>query len=282
MASPADLTARSALSRLCTRCSVSLSRQSRAANGFAQTPKHQQRPLSTTSSRTRRLAPLSPLVVTNAASKHLAAGASRLSISTTSRALHEHDPFKFDPYYGNPYATPILSQDNLFHPFSSSPIRAIRERAWFIKRHSSCPHPDHAPGGSQLPKHSEFECPDCGVPLYCSKEHWADDYERHLEVCDILRQINEDDHDLHSGRYFAEFEYAGVQLDEALVNFSSWDTFLYTREFKAINSERSMRQATRILTYPITIGSILHELSPYNIKAGGRLTVEGLKSFSGT
>lgn len=66
-----------------------------------------------------------------------------------------------------------------------------------------------------------------------------------------------------------------------MVNMTNWDTFMYTREFDAINHERSMRQVTRMLTYPVTIGSVLHELSPYNVKKGGRLTVEGLKSASG-
>lgn len=107
------------------------------------------------------------------------------------------------------------------------------------------------------------------------------DYEAHLEVCDTLRQINEDDHDLRSGRVFPEFDYAGPQLEEAMVNMTNWDTFLYTRDFQAINSDRSMRQATRILTYPVTVGSILHELSPYSLRQDSRLTPEGLKSFSG-
>lgn len=107
------------------------------------------------------------------------------------------------------------------------------------------------------------------------------DYEAHLEVCDTLRQINEDDHDLRSGRFFPEFEYAGPQLEEAMVNMTNWDTFLYTRNFQAINSDRSMRQATRILTYPVTVGSILHELSPYSLRQDSRLTPEGLKSMSG-
>jgi splicing suppressor protein 51 len=70
-------------------------------------------------------------------------------------------------------------------------------------------------------------------------------------------------------------------MEEALVNMTNWDTLLYTRNFNAINDDRSMRQATRLLTYPLTIGSILHELSPYNVKSGGRLTAEGIKSFSG-
>jgi splicing suppressor protein 51 len=70
-------------------------------------------------------------------------------------------------------------------------------------------------------------------------------------------------------------------MEHAMVNMTNWDTFMYTREFDAVDTDRSMRQITRLLTYPITVGSVLHELSPYNIKSGGRLTIEGLKSFSG-
>jgi mitochondrial splicing suppressor protein 51 len=189
----------------------------------------------------------------------------------------------------------VLEGDNLFHSYTRSPIPDIRHRAAFMRQHAYCPHPDHRPTrladsgtgrdevhtGSQSAKHVDFECPDCGIPVYCSKEHWQDHYEAHLEVCDTLRQINEDDHDLRSGRDFPEFQYAGPQIEESLVNMENWDTLLYTRLFEAINDDRSMRQATRVLTYPVTVGSILHELSPYNIRRGGRLTVEGLKSFSG-
>ena len=191
-----------------------------------------------------------------------------------------------------------LRPDDLFHPFSTSPIPEIRQRAAYIKRNAYCPHPSHqqtripasphdpearkSPDVStEPPAHVRFECPDCGIATYCTEEHWADDYEAHLDICDTLRQINEDDHDLRSGRWFPEFDYPPPQIDEILVNLSSWDTFLYTRAFEAINEERSMRQATRLLTYPLTVGSILHEFSPYHIRAGGRLTTEGLKSFSG-
>lgn len=193
----------------------------------------------------------------------------------------------------------ILRPDNLFHPFSESPVPQIRQRALYTKQHAYCPHPAHqqtrvptSPNDPEArkraeiatlrPAHVEFECPDCGIATYCCEEHWAADYEAHLEICDTLRQINEDDHDLRSGRWFPEFEYPGPQLDEILVNMTSWDTFLYTRQFEAINEDRSMRQATRLLTYPLTVGSVLHELSPYNIRRGGRLTPEGLKSLSGT
>lgn len=107
-----------------------------------------------------------------------------------------------------------------------------------------------------------------------------DDFENHIEICDTLRQINEDDHDIRSNRHFPEFEYPDPQIEEALVNMTNWDTYLYSREYNAINEERSLRQATKLLTYPMTIASVIHELSPYNIRRGGRLTTEGLKSLS--
>lgn len=191
----------------------------------------------------------------------------------------------------------LLQPNNLFHPMSKSPSPDMRRRAAFIKQNAYCPHPDHSQNRMALnpddpearksmqgrlpPAHVKFECPDCGIPVSCSEEHWADDYEAHLEICDTLREINEDDHDMRSGRFFPEFEYPGYQIEEAMVNMTNWDTFMFSRGFEAINAERSMRHATRLLTYPVTVGSILHELSPYNIKAGGRLTVEGLKSLSG-
>ncbi|KAK8190223.1 zinc-finger of mitochondrial splicing suppressor 51-domain-containing protein [Phyllosticta capitalensis] len=194
------------------------------------------------------------------------------------------------------YSNTLLKPNNLFHSFTNSPAPEIRRRAAFIKQHAYCPHHSHqqtrlptdpqdpeaakSVNAALPPAHVRYECADCGVPVSCSEEHFADDYEKHLEICDILRQINEDDHDLRSGRFFPEFEYPGMQMDEALINFTSWDTYLYSRDHKAIDSERSLRQATRLLTYPATIGSFLHELSPYNIKSGGRLTVEGLKSLS--
>lgn len=219
----------------------------------------------------------------------------------TTSAAHKHSnvnafqPFEYVDPEGNRRKM-VLTSDNLFHSFTESPIPEIRKRAAFIRQHAYCPHPDHKPtraagGPNDLesrkssetgspPAHANFECPDCGIPVYCCEEHWADDYEAHLDICDVLRQSNEDEHDLHSGRYFEEFQFAEPQMEEILVNLSSWDTYLYTRDYDALNEDRYMRQATKLLTYPMTIASILHELSPYNIKKGGRLTPEGLKSFS--
>ena len=188
----------------------------------------------------------------------------------------------------------LLQPNNLFHSFSNSPSPHIRKRAAVMRQNAFCPHPDHQPmraptlpndaesrkTGAMPPQHVRYECPDCGIPVSCSEEHFASDYESHLEICDTLRQINEDDHDLLSGRFFPEFDYPGPSIEEAEVNLMNWDTLLYSREFSAINDERSMRQVTRLLTYPTTIASVLHELSPYDLKH--RLTPEGLRSFSGT
>ncbi|KAF2396396.1 hypothetical protein EJ06DRAFT_539995 [Trichodelitschia bisporula] len=190
----------------------------------------------------------------------------------------------------------LLQPNNLFHDFTKSPVPEIRRRAAFIKQHAYCPHSDHQRSRMPVtdedpearksvesavpPAHVDFECPDCGIPVYCSEEHWADDYENHLQICDTLRQINEDDHDLRSGRFFREFEYPGMQIEEMMINMENWDTLLYTREFEAIDDERSLRQTTKLMTYPVTIASVIHELSPYDIKKKGRLTTEGLRSLS--
>jgi len=189
----------------------------------------------------------------------------------------------------------LLQPNNLFHSYTNSPSPAIRQRAAVMRQNAYCPHPEHqatrAPispldlearkTGSLPPAHVRYECPDCGIPVSCSEEHFASDYEAHLEICDVLREINEDDHDLVSGRFFPEFEYPGMSMEEAQINMTNWDTLLYSREFSAIDDERSMRQVTRLLTYPITVGSVLHELSPYSIGKTGRLTGEGLRSLSG-
>ncbi|KAK4639049.1 translational activator for mitochondrial COX1 [Podospora bellae-mahoneyi] len=270
MVLPADLAARSALSRVCSHCSVSFRRQAgaRLPNGLFQASQRQQQqrsvhskcppPRAAVDSNVPKPAPTS---VTKRLSSGFAFGSSAPAPTKTEKKR-------------------VLEADDLFHSFTNSPIPEIRKRAAFMRQYARCNHPDHQPRGNLAPAHVDFECPDCGIPVSCSKEHWADDYEKHLEICDTLRQINEDDHDLRSGRFFPEFEYAGPQIDEALINMTNWDTFLYTRSFLAIDDDRSMRQATRLLTYPVTIASVLHELSPYNLKSGGRLTAEGLKSFS--
>jgi hypothetical protein len=288
-----DVAVRSALSQICNRCSPSTARQARSSSRFLQASAKLRAPSGTRTLHSGSARPLSnaPLRYTRryAEARFSSGLASQPSFTSGSRGVLGTGKLEEAPKR-------VLAADDLFHSFTNSPIPEIRLRAAYIRQHAYCSHHDHhstrvpesasgktaaEEGGNMAPVHVDFECPDCGIPLYCSKEHWADDYENHLEICDTLRQINEDDHDLRSGRFFPEFDYAGPQIEEAMINMTNWDTFLYTRNFQAINDDRSMRQATRLLTYPVTIGSILHELSPYSIRNGERMTVEGLKSFSG-
>ncbi|KXT17416.1 hypothetical protein AC579_5709 [Pseudocercospora musae] len=234
---------------------------------------------------------------TSAAPKQPAAKTRKLHSSSRQKASPAVEPASrtasdIPPFTSQHEQKVLLQPNNLFHSFTNSPSPAIRKRAAFMRQNAYCPHPHHqatrAPQspndlearktGALPPAHVRYECPDCGIPVACSEEHFASDYESHLEICDLLREINEDDHDLHSGRFFPEFEYPGPQMEEAQVNMTNWDTLLYSREFQAINEERPMRQVTRLLTYPATIGSVLHELSPYSLKH--KLLPEGLRSLA--
>lgn len=283
-----ERTLRCAVSDICGRCSTNFSRSpSSLRRGFrigAALPTYSSR--SAHSKSPSELSKRTPLPRTSFSARGFNSSTKAESEEAAAKGATGHPSLK-------------LSQDDLFHSFTNSPVPDFRRRAAFMRQHAYCPHPDHQPtkmqtiapksaadeskgGGDIAPAHVDFECPDCGFPVYCSQEHWMDDYDKHLEICDTLRQINEDEHDLMSGRVFTEANVPDTQNEDALINMSNWDTFMYTRSFEAVNSDRAMRQITRLLTYPVTIGSVLHEMSPYGLHRGGRLTPEGLKSFSGT
>jgi splicing suppressor protein 51 len=111
---------------------------------------------------------------------------------------------------------PLLTQDNLFHPFSKSPFEAVRQRGEAIKQLATCPvcSSTHTQEDAHTPTHPKavsFECPDCGFPTHCSEEHWQAD-EEHKKYCSRLREVNEDEHDLRSGREIWEFKLPGEEL----------------------------------------------------------------------
>ncbi|PHH54233.1 Protein MSS51, mitochondrial [Ceratocystis fimbriata CBS 114723] len=311
MAPKIDLAVRLGASGICRNCTFGSRRSLASGNTLGKARTSQQSVISNTGHRLHSSSakiPTAFVATTNSAtaSKNTASASTTSlhcaptsvnNISTrsiSSSACHRREMLANIPDELLP--KPKLEADNLFHSFSSSPIPEIRQRAEYIKHHAYCPEHSHRPmwaptmapqpeaepkePGTADPKHPSFECPDCGIPLYCSEQHWMEDYENHMQVCDTLRQINEDAHDLHSGRAFPEFAYSGVQIREAIVNMSDWDNYMYSRDFEAVNSDRSMRHITRLLTYPVTIGSVLHELSPYTIQKNSRLTTEGLKSLS--
>jgi hypothetical protein len=67
-------------------------------------------------------------------------------------------------------------------------------------------HHDHS---KAQPRSITFECPDCGWPTHCTEEHWRADSD-HAKYCSRLREVNEDEHDLRSGRRLREFELPGT------------------------------------------------------------------------
>ncbi|KAJ2081071.1 translational activator for mitochondrial COX1 [Coemansia sp. RSA 988] len=174
----------------------------------------------------------------------------------------------------------LVDSNNLFHQLSKSPIKEMREKSLLIQDHGSCATcvDKTAAKGKVATREPTFECPNCGYPTHCSEEHWTQDRSHHEELCGHLREANEDEHDLRSGRTLREFEFPSAQLAEVVVNFSNWDSFLYTRSFTNITSDRAMRHVSKVLTYPVTMGAVLHQYSPFALNAG--LTSEGLKSMT--
>ncbi|KAJ7093239.1 zinc-finger of mitochondrial splicing suppressor 51-domain-containing protein [Mycena epipterygia] len=178
---------------------------------------------------------------------------------------------------------PRLTPDNLFHPFSKSPFPMLRARGQAIQKLAPCPvctssHAQGHPHTHAQPRNVQFECPDCGWPTHCSEEHWKED-EEHQKYCLRLREANEDEHDLRSGRRMFEFELPGPQGYEEAISFSNWDVFWYTRGFMSMDTERSRRHASKLLSYPITIGGALHQFSPLML-SNQRLTPEGSRSLA--
>ncbi|KAF8201621.1 zinc-finger of mitochondrial splicing suppressor 51-domain-containing protein [Pholiota molesta] len=178
---------------------------------------------------------------------------------------------------------PILTEHNLFHPLSKSPFPAVVARGEAIQTLAPCPvcassHGHiHAHTKAQ-PKAVKFECPDCGWPTHCTEEHWKEDTE-HQKYCSRLREANEDEHDLRSGRRMREFEMPGPQGYEEAVSLANWDVFWYTRGFASMDTERSRRHASKLLTYPITIGGALHQHSGMTLN-NQRVTPEGSRSLA--
>ncbi|KAG6891337.1 hypothetical protein C0992_008791 [Termitomyces sp. T32_za158] len=158
----------------------------------------------------------------------------------------------------------------LFHKFSDSPHSVLRARSSAIKQLAPCP---VCATSEAQPRTVAFECPDCGWPTHCSHEHHAQDSDHH-KYCSRLREANEDEHDLRSGRHLREFELPGPQGFEEAISFANWDVFWYTRGFPSMDTERSRRHASKLLSFPITIGSTIHQHSGLTL-SNQRLTPEG-------
>lgn len=103
----------------------------------------------------------------------------------------------------------VLAQDDPFHPLSLSPIPAMRHRGELVRSLAPCP---VCLDVYQERRPVEFECPDCGWPTHATETHWEEDKE-HGKYCGRLREANEDEHDLRSGREITEFILPGIILE---------------------------------------------------------------------
>lgn len=164
------------------------------------------------------------------------------------------------------------TEENRFHPWDQSPAVDLRERAARIKTVAKCP-VTHKP--------IQYTCPLSGIPTHHSREAWEADKEYHASKrYDILKKVNVYEHDLRSGRPFPEFDFPREQGADRTVNLTNWDLFLYTRSFYSMDTEFQLAAVTKMLSYPITIGSVLHQFSPYSLNPKGPVTLEGLKSLA--
>lgn len=79
----------------------------------------------------------------------------------------------------------------------------------------------------------------------------------------------------------------GPQDYETTPSLSTWDTLFYTRNHPSINTERSRRHLSKLLTYPMSVASVMHRMGPFGTGRGsgnseaGRVTREGGRSLSG-
>lgn len=145
-----------------------------------------------------------------AAAGHPLAAAARVGPARPAAAAQHRTFFSFfgknkaaSPFKSEADPEPILAQNDLFHPLSLSPFEALREKGQRIRTYSICP--------VSYEKHHEqravkYECPGCGFPTHASEERYLEGKAEHDEVCPRLREVNEDEHDIRSGRRITEFE----------------------------------------------------------------------------
>jgi splicing suppressor protein 51 len=80
----------------------------------------------------------------------------------------------------------------------------MREKGKRIKALAYCP--VSIAQGNKV--HVAFEDPDSGYPTHATEENWAADTEKG-RYWPRLREANEDEHDLRSGREMVEFKLPG-------------------------------------------------------------------------
>lgn len=158
------------------------------------------------------------------------------------------------------------------YSWDESPYEDLRTRAAYIRTSALCP---------VTKKPVNYVCPISGIPTHHSRDAWESDTEYHeKKKYELLKKVNLYEHDLRSGRTFDEFVFPGEQENDFMTSLTNWDSFFYTRDFNPMNTEYNLAAATKVLTYPLTIASVMHKLTPYFLEPKGPLTLEGLKSLA--
>lgn len=128
------------------------------------------------------------------------------AVPSTSRpffSLFSSSKKKNAAFESEPETKPLLAQNDLFHPLSQSPFEAIREKGERMRTYAICPVSYEKYHETKTVK---YECPGCGFPTHASEERYLEGKAEHDEVCGRLREVNEDEHDIRSGRRVSEFE----------------------------------------------------------------------------
>lgn len=87
----------------------------------------------------------------------------------------------------------------------------MREKGKRIKELAYCP--VSIAQGNKV--HVQFECPDSGYPTHATEANYNADAEKG-RYWPRLREANEDEHDLRSGREMVEFKLPGEHLSLTL------------------------------------------------------------------
>ncbi|KAI3406957.2 MSS51 [Candida oxycetoniae] len=161
---------------------------------------------------------------------------------------------------------PTKPKEQTVYNWHESPHEDLRTRAAVIRAKASCP---------VTSKPVNFVCPYSGIPTHATEEAWRNDTNYHSSKrYEILKQANIFEHQLREKKF--DFVFPKEQEKEYAVNLSNWDTYFYTRDYPPMD-DFVASMYTKLLTYPLTIGSILHQYSPYGKR---ELTFEGEKSLA--
>ncbi|CAG7846628.1 Protein MSS51, mitochondrial AltName: Full=Mitochondrial splicing suppressor protein 51; Flags: Precursor [Serendipita indica DSM 11827] len=197
----------------------------------------------------------------------------RLARRSCATAFPRRYFFNFSRKVEPPPTSRALRPDDddpeLFHLHSQSPNRDIRMRGERIKKLASCPVCLNVEGTR---KTSSTNVQTVVGPLTVQASIGS-------KMKNMQNTVNEDDHDLRSGREMHEYAMPGPIPYGEVVSLSNWDIFYYTRGFPSVDTDRAGRHLSKLLTYPMTIAGVLHEYSSLTTR-NQRLTPEGLRSLN--